>query len=195
MPFPTNEKELCFADTLLCRSTFPFDAQRIVQRLKETGRPASTGTPTRATSPVVTPPTSSERSYVERRMESDLASRTSKLFPLPPREVCLPLLELFFTHIHPHVPILHKPSFMHKFEEIIVNRTDEAFVSLLFVVMALGCRFSDDPIVYTDFGLLNDGVEGPSPHQKYAAGYALAVSLCCNRSAFDLLKMSRGSSW
>ena len=119
-----------------------------------------------------------ERSYAEARMESDHAFRTRLRFPVPPVEKCRPLIDLYFQHVQPIFPILHRPSFERAFQEFIPNdqlRRNEAFATLVFAVLALGSRFSTDPIVMSDFDLMVDGKELPTSKQRYAAGYALAI--------------------
>jgi hypothetical protein len=93
---------------------------------------------------------------------SGTSDKTSRLELLPPREsdtdnFVLPFrrnadnyLHCFWNFVHPLFPVLHKPSFTARYENLwesqsSVDESDEnvTFIPTLNLVFALGCQFSD----------------------------------------------------
>ncbi|KAH8897411.1 hypothetical protein GQ53DRAFT_803376 [Thozetella sp. PMI_491] len=74
---------------------------------------------------------------------------------LPTRRVADALVKAFWEFLHPILPILHKPTFMKSYRVLWMgedevgqngaadNREDPAFLSMLNIVFAIGCQFSD----------------------------------------------------
>ncbi|KAJ7725634.1 fungal-specific transcription factor domain-containing protein [Mycena maculata] len=59
------------------------------------------------------------------------------------------LLELYFTNIHPILPVFHRPSFERDVAEGL-HLEDTKFGATLLAVLALASRYSDDPRVFLD---------------------------------------------
>ncbi|BFZ55941.1 hypothetical protein PYCC9005_002982 [Savitreella phatthalungensis] len=64
---------------------------------------------------------------------------------MPPEDLAMQLIDIYFDKIHLYVPIIDKASFLHEF----LNDRDKLSPYLLFAVFGLAARFSDDPRVYT----------------------------------------------
>lgn len=72
------------------------------------------------------------------------------------------LVDLYFTHVNPITPLLHRPSFERKImQNVHLNNT--SFGAVYLLVCAVAARYSDDPHV------LLDGVEGGM--SKHSAGW------------------------
>ncbi|KAJ7782330.1 fungal-specific transcription factor domain-containing protein [Mycena maculata] len=59
------------------------------------------------------------------------------------------LVELYFTNVHPILPVLHRPSFEKSVAEGLYLKNQKFGVTLL-AVLAVASRYSDDPRVYVD---------------------------------------------
>ncbi|KAJ7069921.1 fungal-specific transcription factor domain-containing protein [Mycena amicta] len=70
-------------------------------------------------------------------------------FVYPEPDLLYSLLHLYFSCVHPTLPLLHRPSFERSVSEGMHHR-DPQFGSLLLSVMAVASRFSDDPRVFVD---------------------------------------------
>lgn len=84
---------------------------------------------------------------------TDALTHDISAHPLPPIDLVDSLVDLFFERFHSLSPILHRPSF----ERAIQTgeyKTDMAFKSVVFGVLALGSHFSQDRRVLQDFGYL-----------------------------------------
>ncbi|KAF7364121.1 Zn(2)-C6 fungal-type domain-containing protein [Mycena sanguinolenta] len=67
----------------------------------------------------------------------------------PDSDLMASLIDLFFTNVHPTIPILHRPSF----ERSVAERfylTDNDFGATLLSVLAIASRYSKDPRVFVD---------------------------------------------
>ncbi|KAI9030448.1 fungal-specific transcription factor domain-containing protein [Hyaloraphidium curvatum] len=73
--------------------------------------------------------------------------------PYGENEVIMPLITLFFSHVYPLMPIIHRSSFL---ENLIP--TNQHPPLLLNAIYTMSARFSNDPLIYTD------------PRRPYAAG-------------------------
>ncbi|KAK7044297.1 fungal-trans domain-containing protein [Favolaschia claudopus] len=75
----------------------------------------------------------------------------------PATDLIASLLELYFTNVHPTVPLLHRPSFEKSVEDGL-HRTNTDFGATLLAVLAVASRYSDDPRVFVDGdGALSSG--------------------------------------
>ncbi|CAG8609545.1 8155_t:CDS:2 [Ambispora leptoticha] len=64
----------------------------------------------------------------------------------PDSELANNLIQLYFKHVHPYVPILHKADFLRRLND----KSNPLSPLLLFSVFAMGAKFSDDPAVRAD---------------------------------------------
>ncbi|KAJ8088932.1 Gypsy retrotransposon integrase-like protein 1 [Marasmius tenuissimus] len=76
-------------------------------------------------------------------------------YTFPPPDLLPTLISLYFTHVHPIYPVLHKAIFEQSVKEGLQHR-DVFFSSALLAVCALGSRYCSDFRVLED----NDGIEG-----------------------------------
>ncbi|KAK1221481.1 Gypsy retrotransposon integrase-like protein 1 [Marasmius sp. AFHP31] len=76
-------------------------------------------------------------------------------YTFPPPDLLSMLITLYFTHVHPIFPVLHKAIFEQSVKEGLQHR-DIFFSSVLLAVCALGSRYCSDLRVLED----NDGIEG-----------------------------------
>ncbi|KAJ7935477.1 hypothetical protein B0H13DRAFT_1854139 [Mycena leptocephala] len=74
----------------------------------------------------------------------------------PASDLIASLLHLYFTNVHPTVPILHRPSFERSVAEG-RHLTDMEFGGTLLSVLAIASRFSNDPRVLVDGSTLSAG--------------------------------------
>ncbi|KAF8176576.1 fungal-specific transcription factor domain-containing protein [Mycena galopus ATCC 62051] len=73
------------------------------------------------------------------------------VYVYPAYDLIASLVEIFFTNVHPTIPILHRPSF----ERCVaagLHHTDVTFGGTLLAVLALASRYSKDPRVFVDNG-------------------------------------------
>ncbi|KAF7337009.1 Fungal-trans domain-containing protein [Mycena venus] len=70
-------------------------------------------------------------------------------YVFPPSDLIIPLLDLYFTSVHPTLPILHRPSFERSVSEGL-HLKDPDFGGTLLSVLALASRYSNDPRVLVD---------------------------------------------
>ncbi|KAJ7725325.1 fungal-specific transcription factor domain-containing protein [Mycena metata] len=93
----------------------------------------------------------------------------------PDEDLIASLLELYFSNVHPTVPILHRTSFEQSVAEG-RHLLDAEFGGLLLSVLALASRCSDDPRVFVN----ND------PTVSLSAGFKFATQVKAIRFAFEL---------
>ena len=55
--------------------------------------------------------------YVQREQEAAVRERSARA-RLPSREIQDHLLELYFAHVHPFLPVIHKDSFMEAYKRM-----------------------------------------------------------------------------
>lgn len=72
-------------------------------------------------------------------------------FLLPGKELALDLIELYFKHVHPLMPVINRTEFMAKFED----PNDSPPLMLLQAVLLCGSRVSDNPLLFDSKGLSN----------------------------------------
>ncbi len=65
-------------------------------------------------------------------------------FPEPP--LMTRLIDLYFTHCNPYMPILHRNIFEQGVREGL-HLIDSGFGATVLLVCAIGARFSDDPLI------------------------------------------------
>ncbi|GAA98844.1 uncharacterized protein L969DRAFT_76596 [Mixia osmundae IAM 14324] len=128
--------------------------------------------------------------FHERRMEAE--SRTGiKLNPLPDDDLVETLIALFFDKIAPTYPVVHKPSFMSDYNKK-KHDAHPAFRGLLFSVLAIASRFSDDPRVLDETGSgLKSKLEGPPSgeargYMYWFAAWRLQTPVSSAASLYDL---------
>ena len=72
-------------------------------------------------------------------------------YDFPEPDLLISLVEIFFRHISPMVPLLHRPTFM----KAITNGShfsDDKFGAVVLLVCAIASRSSDDPRILTEGG-------------------------------------------
>ncbi|KAJ7303822.1 fungal-specific transcription factor domain-containing protein [Mycena albidolilacea] len=79
--------------------------------------------------------------------ESYDSDRPSYVYPSADLITCL--LDLYFTNVHPTLPILHRPSFERSVAEGL-HLVDMEFGGLFLAVLAIASWYSDDPRVFVD---------------------------------------------
>ncbi|KAF9582311.1 hypothetical protein BGW38_000360, partial [Lunasporangiospora selenospora] len=79
--------------------------------------------------------------------EIALAQLTSEM-PLPPRDLADHLIELYFTFVHPNLPIVHKPTFMRQYQNPDPEKRPP--MVLLNAIFAIASRFSEHPEIIGD---------------------------------------------
>lgn len=70
-------------------------------------------------------------------------------FMLPLRELAADLIESYFEHVHPLMPVINRTEFMRKFND----PDDQPSLMLMHAVLLLGTRVSSNPAVLDDKGL------------------------------------------
>lgn len=68
----------------------------------------------------------------------------ASIFRFPEPSMSYAFIDLYFTNMNTFFPVLHRPSFDKCFDQSL-HLSDEGFASVLLLVCAIGCRFSDDP--------------------------------------------------
>jgi len=71
------------------------------------------------------------------------------MYVFPEDDLLIQLVDLYFTHVNLHQPLLHRPTF----EKSIADKlhlTNKGFAVTLLVVCANGSRYSEDPRVFLD---------------------------------------------
>ncbi|KAJ1305275.1 hypothetical protein OPQ81_000303 [Rhizoctonia solani] len=69
-----------------------------------------------------------------------------EILHLPPLDLFESLVDLFFTHVSPQIPILHEPTLRVQIRSGLHTR-DYSFARLMLAICALGARWSKDPRV------------------------------------------------
>ncbi|KAJ8095577.1 Gypsy retrotransposon integrase-like protein 1 [Marasmius tenuissimus] len=87
------------------------------------------------------------------------------------------LVSLYFDHVNPYLPILHRGVFENSVREGLHHRNIH-FAGVLLVVCATGARYSDDPRVLEDYD--NEGVE----KSRLTAGWKWFRQVRLIRSSF-----------
>ncbi|KAJ6508264.1 fungal-specific transcription factor domain-containing protein [Mycena sanguinolenta] len=98
--------------------------------------------------------------------------RLQPSYVYPPNDLIASLLEIYFTNVHPTIPILHRPSFERSVAEGL-HFTDRGFGGALLSVLALASRNSTDPRVFLESG---------APH---SAGWKFASQLWSIHKFFE----------
>ncbi|KAJ4475021.1 fungal-specific transcription factor domain-containing protein [Lentinula aciculospora] len=84
----------------------------------------------------------------------------------PPHSLLVSLVDLFFVHRNPFLPLLHRPTFQRELDSHLHER-DRGFGELVLSVCALGARFSSDERVFDDAAPLGSDERGHSAGWKY----------------------------
>ncbi|KAA1085482.1 hypothetical protein PGT21_008771 [Puccinia graminis f. sp. tritici] len=90
-------------------------------------------------------------------------------FQLPPQQLAITLISLFFEKVNPFENILHRAEFMRLYETDLIH-TDRSFQALCFALFAAGSTFSSDPSVMLP---AHDG----TPNRQTAGATFLYASL------------------
>ncbi|KAJ7505471.1 fungal-specific transcription factor domain-containing protein [Mycena galericulata] len=77
-------------------------------------------------------------------------------YGFPSSDLIASLVELYFTNVHPTLPILHRPSFERSVAEGLYL-TDSKFGAVLLAVLGVASRYSDDPRILIDGNTLSSG--------------------------------------
>lgn len=72
-------------------------------------------------------------------------------FLLPSEKLALSLVELYFEHVHPLIPVINRTEFMAKFKD----PNDLPSLMLLQAVLLCGSRVSNNPLLFDSKGLSN----------------------------------------
>ncbi|QEO23393.1 hypothetical_protein [Candidozyma auris] len=72
-------------------------------------------------------------------------------FLLPPKQLALDIIESYFEHIHPLMPVINRTEFMRKFND----PNDSPSLMLLQAVLLCGSRVSDNPLLFDSKGSSN----------------------------------------
>lgn len=72
-------------------------------------------------------------------------------FLLPSHELCLDLINSYFEHVHPLMPVLNRTEFMRKFND----PQDNPSLMVLQAVLLCGCRISQNPLLLDSKGSNN----------------------------------------
>ncbi|KAF8528868.1 fungal-specific transcription factor domain-containing protein [Hysterangium stoloniferum] len=74
----------------------------------------------------------------------------------PDRDLADKLVEAYFAHLHFQLPVVHKPTFLQQYEELmnmsISERADTGYVSVLFGVFACAARIVNDQRLISEGG-------------------------------------------
>ncbi|KAF9010740.1 fungal-specific transcription factor domain-containing protein [Cyathus striatus] len=70
-------------------------------------------------------------------------------YTFPPPDLIMSLIEAYFAHINPFIPLLHRPTFLRQFAEK-QHILDQEFGAIVLLVCALGARYSDDSRVFIE---------------------------------------------
>ncbi|SPO23033.1 related to transcriptional activator Mut3p [Ustilago trichophora] len=119
-------------------------------------------------------------------------------YSLPDRDLIKDLFDVFFTQLHPLMPIVHRPSLE---RDLATGRADKdsAFRGFVFTILAIASRFSNDPRVLADSGdpdTAGDHFAAASRlyHQVYAASL-INVQVMVLTATFMHGAIGPGASW
>ncbi|KAG0201615.1 hypothetical protein BGX28_005605 [Mortierella sp. GBA30] len=77
-------------------------------------------------------------------IEQDLTvQQLAATMPLPPRDLAEHLLDCYWSYVHPHMPVLHKPTFMRQYRNADPEKRPP--IVLLNAMFALASRYSEHP--------------------------------------------------
>ncbi|KAF9125750.1 Transcriptional activator of fatty acid utilization, partial [Mortierella sp. 14UC] len=98
-----------------------------------------------------------QKDYDDWRLENEAAvTELTAQMTMPPRDLADHLIETYWTYVHPHLPILHKPLFMRQYKNTDPEKRPP--VVLLNAMFSIASRFSDHPEIVgmtdpEDFGV------------------------------------------
>ncbi|KAF9918041.1 hypothetical protein BX616_010512 [Lobosporangium transversale] len=76
-----------------------------------------------------------QRENIIAQMESEMT--------MPPRDLAEHLIELYFTYVHPNIPVLHRPTFMRQYRNLDpLKKPPRALLNAMF---AIASRYSTNP--------------------------------------------------
>ncbi|KAH0832830.1 hypothetical protein J3R83DRAFT_11755 [Lanmaoa asiatica] len=104
--------------------------------------------------------------YLDPSLKWELAARNIKEpeYRFPDEELGMRLVYLYFVHMNPLAPLLHRPSFERKIMHG-VHLRNTAFGAVYLLVCAIASRYSDDPRVILDS--VEYGISGHSAGWKF----------------------------
>ena len=79
---------------------------------------------------------------------------TKRTYDFPEPELLTNLIAIYFTHIAPMVPLLHRPTFMNRFNDGL-HLSNDKFGAILLLVCATASRYSPDPRTLLEGGHLH----------------------------------------
>jgi hypothetical protein len=97
----------------------------------------------------------------------------------PPEDLQRDLIEIYFVKFNSLVPLLHYPSFQRAYNDPSV-RSQPQFLGLIYAIMAIGSRFSNDKRVFADQDFFKAAQNSTFPASllqdvpEMSAGYAFA---------------------
>lgn len=74
---------------------------------------------------------------------------TERKYNFPPYDLIPSLVTLYFAHVNPFLPLLHRPTFERGITRGL-HLTDSYFGATVLLVCALGSKYSDDPRVFVE---------------------------------------------
>ncbi|KAA8895817.1 putative C6 transcription factor [Sphaerosporella brunnea] len=102
--------------------------------------------PSPSTASTHSPPTPfTPASDVASRQMADLSTSRSFDADLPTDDILCTLIDLFFQHIHPTCPILHRQTLLDAFFQRRPAEVEQSNVILMHAIVAASLRFSNDP--------------------------------------------------
>ncbi|ELU39750.1 fungal zn(2)-Cys(6) binuclear cluster domain-containing protein [Rhizoctonia solani AG-1 IA] len=104
-----------------------------------------------------------------------------EILHLPPPDLFESLVDLFFTHVSPQIPIIHEPTLRVQILSGLHTR-DYSFARLMLAICALGARWSKDPRVLHE-----------SEREAVEAGKADATRLSAGVKYFNQIRLLRRS--
>lgn len=123
-------------------------------------------------------------SLVETLILQDHLDRIST-YPLPPTDLVLSLVNAFFDHVNTTFCLLHRAAFDRAIIQGLGDK-DPDFRSLLFIVLAIGARFVDDPRIPLPTGITSEGSQQSRGWAYFRASYSSASPLVGSSSLYLL---------
>lgn len=115
-------------------------------------------------------------SWFERLEYAEREHRALGRYALPASDLVASLVDIYFECHHPVMPILHEPSFRRDLATGVAETSME-FRRVVFAVLALASKHSDDPRVLGSFGWVDSEHAQLEPPPVAARGWAFAVAV------------------
>ena len=114
--------------------------------------------------------------WFERLEHAEREHRALGRYSLPDPDLVASLVDLYFDCSHPALPVLHEPSFRRDLATGLAETSME-FRRVVFAVLAVGSKFSDDPRVLGTFGWFDSDMAQKESPPETARGYAFAMAV------------------